>query len=71
MANNNKRLIHEPYNELKGFAVAKGITYADIARLLGITTTTVSQKINGYSDFYLSEQKLIKKTYGATNDIFS
>lgn len=65
-----KELIHEPYNKFKGFAREKGITYSDIAALLGITPTTVSMKINGYSDFYLSEQKLLGKAYGADSNIF-
>ena len=65
-----KERIHEPYNKFKGFAREKNITYADIATLLGVTPTTVSMKINGYSDFYLSEQKLIKSEYGAGDEIF-
>ncbi len=66
-----KVLIHEPYNKLKGFAVEKGIKYADFAKLLGVTITTISMKINGYSDFYLNEQKLLKKHYGISDDFFS
>ena len=65
-----KERIHKPYNKLKGFARENNITYADIGLLLGITPTTVSMKINGYSDFYLSEQKLIKDEYGAKDEIF-
>ncbi|MEG1558424.1 MAG: transcriptional regulator [Oscillospiraceae bacterium] len=62
--------VHEPYNKLKGFALENGITYADIAKLLGITTSTVSMKINGFSDFYLNEQRLLKAKYGARDEFF-
>lgn len=65
-----RKMIHEPYNRLKGFAREKGITYEDIGKLIGVTPSTVSMKINGYSDFYLSEQKLISKQYNAQGDIF-
>ena len=65
-----KEKIHEPYKKFKGFIREKGITYNDIAHLLGITTSTVSMKVNGYSDFYLSEQKLIEKEYGAKREFF-
>lgn len=65
-----KRLKHPPYVKLKGFMREKGITYKDLAGLLGVTTSTVSMKINGKSDFYLKETKLIRDTYQANNDIF-
>lgn len=65
-----RKRIHEPYNRLKGFALENSITYAYISTLLGITPSTVSMKINGYSDFYLNEQKLIVKRYNANSDIF-
>lgn len=66
-----KRLIHSPYNRLKGFAVEKGIKYSDIAAVLGVTAATVSLKINGISDFYLNEQKLLEEKFAMTSDIFS
>lgn len=66
----NQKLLHSPYNKLKGFMREKGIVYAEIANLIGVTPTTISQKINGQSDFSLSEAELIKKTYGAGDDIF-
>lgn len=65
-----KKRIHNPYWKLKGLLCEKGVTYAQLGRLLGITATTVSQKINGYSDFYLSEIQKIKDLYGVSNDIF-
>ena len=66
----DKGLKHAPYNKFKGFMAENQIRYSDIGKLIGVSASTVSQKVNGYSDFYLSEQKMIKKKYGATNDIF-
>lgn len=40
-----KKLIHEPYNKFKGFMRENGIIYSHIAELLGVTPTTVSQKV--------------------------
>lgn len=65
-----EKMMHEPYQKLKGFMRERSIVYADIAELLGVTPTTVSLKVNGQSDFSLSEAKLIKATYGASDDIF-
>lgn len=66
-----KKIVHEPYNKLKGFLYEKGITYDNVAHLIGVTASTVSMKINGYSDFYLSEQRLIKKEYGVDENFFA
>ena len=57
-----KKLIHEPYNKFKGFMRENGIIYSHIAELLGVTPTTVSQKVNGQSDFTVSEAELIMRT---------
>ena len=61
---------HDPYNKFKGFIRGKGLKYEEIGKLLGVSTTTVSQKINGNSDFYLNEIEKIINEYGATRDIF-
>lgn len=65
-----KKLIHEPYNKLKGFMRENGIIYSHIAELLGVTPTTVSQKVNGQSDFTVSEAELIMRKYNADSKIF-
>lgn len=57
----NQKLLHSPYNKLKGFMREKEIVYSEMANLIGVTPTTISQKINGQSDFSLSEAELIKK----------
>ena len=50
--------------------VERKITYADVAKTLDITETSVGQKINGISDFYLTEVKKIKNVYGIEPNIF-
>lgn len=63
--------IHKPYNKFKIWLKDNNITYSIIAELLGITETSVMYKINGKSDFLLSEVQLIKSKYQLTDDIFS
>ena len=68
--NSDKKIKHRPYNKFRGCLVEKKITYADIARTLDISETSVGQKINGVSDFYLTEVKKIKNAYGIEPYIF-
>ena len=68
--NNNRKIKHQPYNKFRGCLVEKNITYSDIAQTLSITENAVGQKINGISDFYLSEVKKIKIAYGIEPNIF-
>ncbi len=65
-----KKIIHAPYSRFKGWLREKGLTYADLAVLLGLNETTVSLKVNGQSDFYLSEVQIIRKKYNLKSDIF-
>ena len=65
-----KRKMHMPYNRFKVWLKDNGLTYSAISDLLGITTTSVMLKINGQSDFLLSEVQLIKTTYNIGDDIF-
>jgi cyanate lyase len=62
--------IHKPYNKFKGAIREKGITYADIARLLGVSTTCVSHKVNGRSDFYITQIEKMQNAYGLELKIF-
>lgn len=66
-----KRKIHPPYNKFKIWLKDNQKKYSDIAELLGITETSVMLKINGQSDFWLSETQRIKYAYHLTDDIFS
>lgn len=57
-----ERKIHEPYEKAKDVFAGKRVTYADIAALIGKTSIAVSNKMNGKSDFYISEiDKICKK----------
>lgn len=64
------KLIHKPYNEFKGALRAKNLTYANVAELLNISETSVGFKINGKSDFYISEVEKILNAYNLQLDIF-
>ena len=63
-------LIHSPYAKFKGWLRSNGLTYNDIADLLGLSVATVSAKINGKSDFLLSEIQVIKEKYNLESNIF-
>lgn len=51
----DKKVPHRPYSRLKGALREKDLSYGDVARILGISATSVCHKINGVSDFYLQE----------------
>jgi predicted XRE-type DNA-binding protein len=54
----------------KGWLKTNEVKYEDIAKLLGISKSTVSNKINGFSDFLLYEISTIVSEYGTSYDIF-
>lgn len=71
MKNKSKKFFkHKPYVALKRCLAGKGLKYADLAELLGVTELTIQYKINGQSDFYLSEQEKICSEYNLKRDIF-
>lgn len=47
------------YNKLKGRLVEYGYKQQDLAQLLGVSTSTVSQKLNSVTDFSASEMLCI------------
>ncbi len=65
-----RKLIHEPYNAFKGKLREKQITYGDVAQALNLSKTAVSHKINGVSDFYISEVRIISEVLGIEWSIF-
>lgn len=65
-----RKTVHEPYNKLKGALREKGLTYSDVAKTLDISETAVGFKINGTSDFYLSEVEVLMNVYGFLLEIF-
>lgn len=62
--------IHKPYSKLKGALKEREITYGDIAKVLSVSETSISNKINGQSDFSLCEVICLKEYLNAGNDIF-
>lgn len=64
-------LKHKPYAKFKGKLRELGLTYADIAQTLKKSETTISQKVNGYSDFSISEVELIEEKHGISRDVFT
>jgi predicted transcriptional regulator len=56
--------------KFKGILREKELTYADIAQALNISEAAVGLKINGYSDFYISEVEKIQEKYGIEYHIF-
>ena len=65
-----KKKVHKPYRKLKGVLREKELTYADVSKLLNITETAVGFKINGTSDFYISEVLAMRNAYAIETDVF-
>lgn len=63
-------MIHAPYNRLKGLLRTRNLTYSDLAELLNVSRATVSNKINGLSDFFLSESEVIERFLKIDHSIF-
>ncbi len=62
--------MHQPYTSLKKALAQKGLTYKDVGEAIGIVETTVQLKINGASDFYLSEFRIICEKLGIDSGVF-
>ena len=62
--------MHAPYGRFKGWLKENNVKYGELAELLGINVTTVTLKINGQSDFYLSEVRKMMDSYGLESKIF-
>lgn len=65
-----KKRVHAPYAALKRALAGAGVTYKMVAELIGVSETTVQLKINGYSDFYISEQKKICEKWAIDQGVF-
>lgn len=61
---------HKPYNKLKSILLDRDINYSELGDLLQISNGSVSAKINGLSDFYVSEMYAICETYGIDICVF-
>lgn len=53
--------------EFKVAQIRAGLTKEDIAKILGLNSVTVYRKINGESEFTLSELRTLKKILGLSN----
>lgn len=65
--NNSK---HAPYIAFRLAIAGLGLTLKDVADVIDVTETTLSKKINGGSDFYLSEIQAICEAFGLEKSIF-
>lgn len=65
-----KKKVHTTYIKLKRALAGAGVTYKMVAELIGVSETTVQLKINGYSDFYISEQRKICEKWGIDPGVF-
>ena len=63
--------VHKPYHRFKNWLRENRVPYREIADLLGVRIPTIAAKINGDSDFYLSEVRAIRRKYGLSSDYFS
>ena len=54
------------YNKLKGIMTEKQIKQEELAKILGLSVSTLNFKINGKSDFYISEAKKIAEYFNCT-----
>ena len=54
------------YSKLKGLMVEKRITQQELAQVLKITASALNFKINGRSDFSVTEAKLVSSFFGKT-----
>ena len=61
---------HEPYNKVKGKLREKGMTYQDVADELGLSVVSVDNKINGKSDFLITEAVAVAKMLTTDIHIF-
>lgn len=59
------------YSKLKGLMAEKRITQQELAEILKITGSALNYKINGKSDFSVTEAKLVSNFFGkAVEEIF-
>lgn len=54
---------HPPYNGLKAFLKLHGIKQKEVAEFIGVTNSTLSEKINGKLDFTFQEVLKICNKY--------
>lgn len=55
-------------DKLKGKLREKRLSYNKVAEILGVSTTTVSSKMNGETRFYLEEIRVLSDYLGLTDE---
>ena len=60
----SKRNGHAPYRKIKGALRENGLNYDRAAEALGMSVAALTHKINGPSDFYISEVMALSKLTG-------
>lgn len=59
------------YSKLKGLMVEKNVTQQELAKLLEISVSALNFKINGKSDFFVTEAKTVSNFLGMpVEDLF-
>ncbi len=68
----SRRTTHRfaPYKKLKFTLLFYGITYREVGDVIHTTEATVMCKLNGDSDFYISEMKAICGAFGIAPEVF-
>lgn len=61
---------HAPYTAVKLWLAGHGITYKDVAEVIGSSEATVQLKLNGTSDFYITEQLMICERFSMDPSLF-
>lgn len=60
---------HEPYIRLKAALRDKGISYADVGHIINESRRAIFKKINGKTDFTLTEFIAICKAFNLSPDV--
>lgn len=63
-------LKHKPYERLKEALHNRNVSYRELGDLLSISVTAVCNKINGKSDFLISETDRIEAAYLIPRSVF-
>lgn len=70
MKKEKANLKHQPHNGFRGFLVEHNIRQKEVAKLLGISSVTLNQKINGYLHFTWDQIEKICDEYDIKPDVF-
>ncbi|MFL0267248.1 hypothetical protein [Candidatus Clostridium radicumherbarum] len=63
--------VKKSYYGLKAFLILNGINRKERAKTMKISTRTLNNKLNGYSDFTFDEVMIFCNKYNSCSDLFS